>query len=130
MAIAIVGDQPAKIDQHTFPLQIINYYKDRLARYSESPIYYQLVEYLRGGEATLEHINVPRNRRRYLRKVAKSYRLPEIHEPQYLKFIKSTGAISIYLTEPEIPRYLHTAYKDHSHHAAALTLDFLVGRVY
>ena len=43
---------------------------------------------------------------------------------------ETTGALSICLTEAEIPRYLHAAHEDHRYYTAALTLDFLIGRVY
>ena len=91
-------------------------------------MYEQLLKYLTGGEGAMEGLS--RNRRKYLRQAAKSHIVPKAHEPQYLRYIESTGAQSICLTEAEIPRYLYAAHEDHRHHAAWLTLDYLVGRAY
>ena len=125
MAMAAVN-----IEQQTWPLRIAEQAEDRMLKYLESPMYNEVVEYLRGGEEALEKLQLPRNRRRYLRKIAKSYILPGAHEPQLLKYIESTGARSICLVEAEVPRYLQAAHEDHGHHADALTLDFLIGRAY
>ena len=118
------------LEQHTGPRIILDHMEDRMAKYMASPMYDQLIEYMRGGEAAMDKMELPRNRRRYLRFAAKSYRLPEAHETQVLRYKETTGAESICLTEVEIPRYLNAAHEDHGHHAAALTLDFLMGRAY
>ncbi len=117
-------------EQQSWPRRIAEQVEDRMARYSQSPMYHELVDYLRGGEEAMNELGLSRNRKKYLRKRAQSYVWPEPHEPQILKFIEATGARSTCLIEEEIPRFLHAAHEDHGHFASALTLDFLMGRAY
>ena len=120
----------AAVQQLTGPLKMFEDMPSRLEKYEESPMYHEVIQYMQGGEPALEALKLSRNRKRYLRFIAKSYRLPEPHEVPVLKYYESTGAESPCLIEAEIPRFLHAAHEDHGHHAAALTLDFLIGRAY
>jgi hypothetical protein len=101
-----------------------------LEKYRRSPMYHQLVDYLEGGEEKLAKAEVPQNRRRALRHKAKSFRLPYPSESKHLRYIETTGADSICIVEEQIPQFLKAAHEDHGHYAAALTLDYLIGRVY
>ena len=56
--------------------------------------------------------------------------MSKVYEPQYLRYVENTGAQSVCLTEAEIPRCLHAVHDDYRHCAAALTLDFDIGRAY
>ena len=119
---------PRTLHQHTFPVSIVS--NSNLGKYQHSPMYHQLIEYLQGGEAKMEEMKVPKNRRRAVRYKAKSFRLPSHSERKHLRYIETTGASSICIIEEEIPRFLRAAHEDHGHYAAALTLDYLMGRVY
>ena len=64
---------------------------ENLNKFRRSPIYHQLVEYLEGGEEELAKVEVPRNRRRALRHIAKLFRLPHPSESKHLRYIEATG---------------------------------------
>ena len=120
----------AAVEQLTGPLRMFEDMPSRFAKYEESPMYQDIIKYMQGGEEALEEMQLTRNRKRYLRFIAKSYRLPEAHKVPILKYYKSTGAESPCLIEAEIPRFLNAAHKDHGHYTAALTLNFLIGRAF
>lgn len=128
MAMAVFDT--TNLEQQTGPRGIREQVEDRMEKYASSPMYHQLIQYMRGGEAAIGEMQLPRNRQRYLREASKRYRLPESHESQILRYTENTGAESICLIEAEVHRFLHAAHEDHGHHAAALTLDFLMGRAY
>lgn len=116
--------------QFTFPRKIVSPYGNGLEKFRRSAIYHQIVEYLEGGEDVLNQNSLSRNRKRYLRQAAKSFRLPYHSESRVLRYTEKNGTTSVCITEVEVPRFLHAAYEDHGHYAASLTLDFLIGRAY
>ena len=117
-----------EIRRHTFPIAIST--TSNPEKYQQSPMYHDLIEYMLGGEARMDELRIPKNRRRALRHRAKQYKLLSHAETQHLRFVEPTGASSICITEEEIPRFLNAAHEDHGHYATALTLDFLIGRAY
>ena len=117
------------LQQHTHPLSTLSR-NGNLKKFRRSPMYHQLVDYLEGGEEKLARAEVPRNRRRALRHMAKSFRLPYHSESRHLRYIEKTGANSICIVEDQIPQFLKAAHEDYGHYAAALTLDYLIGRAY
>ena len=52
---------------------ITNSYKDRINRYIRSLIYYELLNYIRDNKEAMKAMKLTRNRRRYLRYIAKFY---------------------------------------------------------
>ena len=129
MAMAVLPEHRRPLQQHTRPLQILEPLEENLNKYKRSPMYHQVVEYLVGGEDAMEAADVPRSRRKYLRKAAKAYRLPNSNESRSLRFIENNGSVSICIVEDEVSRFLQAAHEDHGHYAPALTLDYLIGRV-
>ena len=117
------------LQQHTHPLSTLSK-NDNLEKFRRSPMYHQLVDYLEGGEEELAKAEVPRNRRRSLRHMTKSFRLPCHSESKHLRYIEKTGANSICIGGDQIPQFLKAAHEDHGRYAAALTLDYLIGRAY
>ena len=112
----------------TKPLDILSV--GGLEKYTNSPMYHQLIDYLMGGEAKLDAMNLARNRKKTIRHKAKSYLMPSHRDSQKLRYIEANGSTSICIIEEEVPRFLKAAHEDHGHYAAALTLDFLIGRAY
>jgi hypothetical protein len=111
------------MQQRSSPLRIIS--SGNLEEYQRSPMYHQLIEYLQGGEAIMEELQVPRSRQKALLPKAKRFRLPSQSESKHLQYTEATGASSICLVEEEIPRFLKAAHEDHGHYASSLTLDYL-----
>ena len=65
ITIAAIGKP--NLERYTYPRKIAEGVQDRMAKYEESPMYHQLVRYIRGGEEALNKMDLTRNRKRYLR---------------------------------------------------------------
>lgn len=120
MAIMQVESGPLKILQKPMP--------DRLQKYRDSPLYFDVIHYLEKGLISLEGLH--RNRRRQIIRRAKSYVLAPPGEIPSLRFRENNGFLSICLVGDEIERFFNSAHKDHGHIASELCLSFLVGRGY
>ena len=126
MSVLHQNEASIEIKRHSRPLPILAH--DRISKYKESPMYHQLMKYLKRGEDRLNELGIPKERKKMLRHQAKSHQLS--YETNRLYFVEATGAKSICLVEKKIDRFLKAAHEDHGHFASALTLDYLIGRAY
>lgn len=106
------------------PLQIV---KDiskssRHQKYRESPLYADVVNYLKGGVPNLEGLD--RNQRRQIIQKAKRYVLSKDGDIPSLCYHENNGALSICILDSEIKQFLAAAHENHGHFAAELSLDF------
>jgi len=130
LAMATSVQEPGQRHRsHTSPIGILASTGDsRIDKYRTSPMYERLVEFLQKGIFALEGLD--RNRRRQIIRKSKRFILTSTPEIPALKYEENNGSFSLCIIESEVPRFLKAAHEDHGHYAAALTLDFLIGRAY
>ncbi len=130
MAMTATTQEPGQRHRsHTLPIGILASTGDaRIDEYRMSPMYEKIVEFLQKGIFALEGLD--RNRRRQIIRKSKRFVLTTIPEIPALKYEENNGSFSLCIIEAEVPRFLKAAHEDHGHYAAALTLDFLIGRAY
>lgn len=114
---------------HTSPIGILAATgNSRIDKYRSSPMYKRVVKYLQKGIFALEGLD--RNRRRQIIRKIKKFDFTSISNISALKYEENNESFSLCIIESEVPRFLKAAHEDHGHYAAALTLDFLIGRAY
>ncbi len=114
---------------HTSSIDIlISTENSRIDKYRSSFMYERLVEFLQKRVFALEGLD--RNRRRQIIRKSKKFILTSTSKISALKYEENNESFSLCIIESEVLRFLKATHENHDHYAAALTLNFLIGRAY
>lgn len=104
------------------------YTPSRHQKYRESPLYVDVINYLKKEVPSLEGLD--RNRRRQIIREAKRYVLSKESNVPSMCDRENDGALSLCILDSEIKQLLAAAHENHGHFAPELSLDFQIGRAY
>ncbi len=126
--ISTIQKSEQRYRSHISLIDILSVEDFRIDKYRSSSMYEKIVEYLQEEVFALKELN--RNRRRQIIRKSKRYVLIKISKISALKYRENNEFMSLCLIEFEVSRFLRAAHENHDHYAVALTLDFLIERVY